>query len=327
MSTFWLAPVLGGLILLAPNGADAQVPGPDAMKLRRAQDDFARLSAELDRINAEVAELKRADRSVRTDYRLRERMADAEALAQKVTQAEARLRRQRGAEGALSPGRDPLIAPPQALPQDGSVELEAKADLFADQAKKLVGQADLLTSAAEQLRSRKALHRRAGAWDRDPFAGLESSKRSLAASPSKTVSTGDTRGPSSSGSGSTPTAGPAIVGSSPGTPVAGGTAPPVLAVPAPSDSVTSATAPAPESASSTKSSPTSTSQPAALDRLSVEQRLFLDPATVAELRQSLGSASSTADLDALDRAAGSLRARARALDEMARDLRAKSRAP
>ena len=172
MSTIWRSAFLGAILLLAPIRADAQIADADAAVLRRAQDDFARLSAELDRVNSEVAALKRASRSVRNDYRLGERMADAEALAQKVTQAEARLRGLRGADGSSSLGRGASIATPQPLPQDGSVELEAKADLFADEAQKLVGQAHLLTSAAEQLRSRRVLRRRAGAWDRDPYSVL-----------------------------------------------------------------------------------------------------------------------------------------------------------
>ncbi len=321
--------ILGGMILLAPSSAHAQGTGADATILRRAQDDFARLSAELDRVNAEVAALKRAGRSVRNDYRLGERMADAEALAQKVTQAEARLRKLRGA-GESSLGRGASISPPQPLPQDGSVELEAKADLFSDQAKKLSGQADILASAAEQLRSRRALHRRAGAWDRDPFSGLESSKRNLGNSAQKSANSGLTPGTSTSdssprGATSAP-ATPTVASGSAQSPTLSSPPPPPLTIALPASGETSvATAsPAPESATSAKSSPLSQTVPG---QLSVEPHLFLDPATAAELRQALGPVDSPLDPGALDRAAAALYARARALDEDARRLRAQSRAP
>src|SRR5512133_3556875 len=139
-------------LLVVPATANAERrPGDDAAS-RRAEESVARLRAELARVNAEVAELKRGSRSVRGDYRLRERMADAEALAQKLTAAEAALRA--AAPRAGAPAGAPIMAPPQASPQDGSVELEAKADLLADQARKLDGEADVLAKAAAELRSR-----------------------------------------------------------------------------------------------------------------------------------------------------------------------------
>jgi hypothetical protein len=64
-----------------------------------------------------------------------------------------------------------------------------------------------------------------------------------------------------------------------------------------------------------------------LDRQSLEQRLYLDPATAAELRHVLGASGATSDPDALDRAAATLRARARDLNAQAQSLLAKSRAP
>jgi hypothetical protein len=316
MSTWWTAAALGGILLLAQGPARAQ-PASQPAQLGRAQDDFLRLRAELDRANAAVAELKRADRSVRNDYRLRERMADAEALAQKVTEAEARLRRLRG--DVPSPGRN-VITPPQPLPQDGSVELEAKADLFADQAKRLLVEADTLSRAAQQIRSRTALRRQAGAWDRDPFSGLESSKRSMAISATKVP----TPTPSSSdGSrGATGAASPPItVGSNGAT---GG----------PTATLTPATTTdgkgvlgtgSAESATATKSTPLPASSVS--ERLAVEPRLFLDPATASALRQALGSAGGSLNADALEQAAALLRTRARGLDAQARALLEKSRAP
>ena len=319
------------LIAAAPGRATAQ--GSDSAALRRTITEFARLRADLDKINAEVADLKRSDRSVRNDYRLRDRLADAEALAQKVTQTEARLRAL-GWTGAAVAGTGARVAPPQALPQDGSVELEAKAGLFADQARKLDGEAGVLSKAADELRSRRALRRRAGAFDRDPFSGLETSKRSLAvAAPTqKATLTGSsgadspTRGgtasngaPATSGTGPTFAAPSGSTGAS--TPTAN---PPPAAI---SDATTKEAVPvvAPEAAAASKTSPLA--QTAGLDRQSFEQRLYLDPATAAELRHVLGAAGATSDPEALDRAAATLRARARALNAQAQSLLTKSRTP
>jgi hypothetical protein len=286
----------------APGRAAAQ--GGDSTALHRPLSELARLRADLDRLNAEVAELKRADPSVRNDYRLRDRMADAEAMAQKLTQAEARLRAL-GWKGAAGAGVSTPVAPPQALPQDGNVELEAKAGLFADQASKLDGEAGVLAKAADELRSRKTLRRRAGAWDRDPFSGLETSKRSLAVSVQKG---GQTQTQTGSGD----------------TQITSSGAPPVTMLPGPggaSDSGRAAVAA--ETSSASKTSP----QTAGLDRQSFEQHLYLDPATAAELRHVLGAAGATSDPDALDRAAATLRSRARALKAQAQSLLVKSRAP
>jgi hypothetical protein len=63
------------------------------------------------------------------------------------------------------------------------------------------------------------------------------------------------------------------------------------------------------------------------DRQALEQRLYLDPTTAAELRQALGAGGGALAPDALERGAAALRARARVLDAQARALRAISRAP
>ena len=324
------AAIVALALAAAPGRSAAQ--GSDSAVLRRTLTEFARLRADLDKLNAEVADLKRSDRSVRNDYRLRDRLADAEALAQKVTQTEARLRALGWTGGAVA-GTGARVAPPQALPQDGSVELEAKAGLFADQAIKLDGEAGVLAKAADELRSRRALRRRAGAFDRDPFSGLETSKRSLAISAQvqKTTLSGSSGTDSSTRGGTTiggaqPTNGSTAAPAAPtGNP---GASPPVAALtPSGADSTTKEATPlvAPEAASASKTSPLA--QTAGLDRQSFEQRLYLDPATAAELRHVLGAAGATSDPDALDRAAATLRARAQALNAQAQALLAKSRAP
>jgi len=111
-----------------------------------------------------------------------------------------------------------------------------------------------------------------------------------------------------------------------------GTSPPTSAAPAPSGTVATDTATkeamapiAPESATASKTSPLP--QSPGLDRQAFEQRLYLDPTTAAELRHVLGAAGATSDPEALDRAAATLRTRARALDAQAHAMLVKSRAP
>lgn len=321
------AAALAGLALLAPGRSIAETRASDPVAIRKAEDDFTRLQEELARVNAEIAQLKRSDRSVRDDYRLRDRMADAEALAQKLGRAETRLRAL-GRPSGLEPKGLPLVPPPQESPQDGSVELEAKADLFADQASKLQKQADIFARTADQLRARESLRRRAGAWDRDPFAGLESSKRNLAASASKStpgtpITFGNTNESDTASKG-----GSSTTGSTNGLGTAGTASPPSFGVPVSAPSGVGTT----DSARGTSGigaaeSPASKSSPilptVAFDRPG-EQRLFLDPTAAAELRQVLAAGGGT-DPRALERAAATLRARARQLDEQAEALRRKSR--
>jgi hypothetical protein len=323
-SALSLAVLVAGLALAA---GPARAEGDQRPAVaRRAAETVQRLRSDLARVNAEVAALKRGERSVRNDYRLRERMADAEALAQKLTQAEASLR-------ALTDGRDnasggaPIVASPQASPQDGSVELEAKADLLADQARKLDGEATRLAKAADELRSRKALRRKAGSWERDPFAGLETSRRSLAAATPVAKTTSGTLGVDTNGRGAQTVGAtaPPTVSVENGPTAGAGTA---VAAPTPSvgsDSTTkTATTAAADGAGATKTSPLSATS---ADRQLVEQRLYLDPATAAELRHALGPGGAALEPDALDRGAVALRARARALAAEARALRARSLAP
>jgi hypothetical protein len=325
---------LAGVILLAPGRAVAEPAGGGSVALRRAEETVAQLRAELARVNVEVAELKRGTRSLRNDYRLRERMADAEALAKKLIAAEANVRTLGGGRPPASTGA-PLVAPPPVSPQDGNVELEAKADLLADQARKLDEEADVLAKAAEQLRSRKAMRRKAGSWERDPFAGLETSRRNIAATPVATKYAAGSSG-ASSGEGSREGATSANPTSAPTLSITGGSAtpPPSPTVPvalapgsAATDSTTKAatSSPASDGTSAMKSSPLPLL--AASDRQAGEHRLYLDPATAAELRQALGAGGAALDPAALERGAATLRARAQAIAAQARALRTQTRAP
>jgi hypothetical protein len=130
-----------------------------------------RLRGELGRVQAEIDRLKASDRGLRDDYRLRARMADAEALARRLTAIDAQL-------GAAPPAPRPQPGiEPGASPSDGPAELEAKADILSDEARRVQLQIDALRARGEQLRGREELRRRSGQLERDPFAPLEGSKR------------------------------------------------------------------------------------------------------------------------------------------------------
>jgi hypothetical protein len=270
---------LAALPLARPAAAAPPPSAPPASSdVPRLEAECARLRAELDRTNAEIVALKRGNRGLRDDYRLRQRMADAEALARKLTQSEAQLRAQK----TPAPTARPPLTVPAAAPGDGPVELEAKADLLADQARRLTAEADSLTRAATQIRGRQILRRRAADLERDPFGGVETSKRNmLFGRPTARVPTsgGDTVAP------------PPRTG-------APGLAPQPGAAP-----VATSTATAPASA--------------ALSQV----RTVIDPATLTEVQRLERTGKPLAEAEALERAAAALRQRAQALDEQAKRLR------
>ncbi len=85
-------------------------------------------------------------------------MADAEALARRLIDIEARL----GLRApAVKPG--PL---PVAAPTDGPSDLEAKADILADQSRRVRLEADALDRRVGELKGRQTLRRRAADLDR-----------------------------------------------------------------------------------------------------------------------------------------------------------------
>jgi hypothetical protein len=325
-----------GILLLASSPVFAQASG--TASTQRLASEYQRLHADLDRVNAEVAALKRGGRGVRTDYLLRDKMAEAEALARKVTAAEARLRAAHGplpAETLVD-----TVQTPSATAQDGAVELEAKADLLSDQARHFSAEAEALARTAEQIRARQALRRRAGAWDRDPLAGFEASKR-IAIIPTQSshvVTSGDSSGSSATPRGSTTSSGdpaskpggssaaPASPSDTAGVGVANPTSaagPPTSAAGGPS-AISSPTA-SPSGAAPSTSHPL-TAPAASTDSASKTpvQRTLLDPATLAGIRSSLSQAGSLSDPDAVEAAAIALRKHAQALEEHARRLRARA---
>ncbi len=282
----------------APAVVQAAAPPPAAGGVTLTAE-RARLRAQLDSVNAEIDVLKRSARGVGDDYRLRARLADAEALARRLIDIEARL-------GLRAPAvdRGPL---PVASPTDSPSDLQAKADILDDRARRVRLEADALDHRVVELKGRQDLRRRVAELDRDPFAPLEGSKRrvmSMTATDSPARSTpalptgsagqppaerpgvGLTSSTSSPGS-SAPQSSTILAGSAPPTPLTG---PPATA-------------------------------------LSLELRDLLDPATVADIRRLEGAKSQAPSVRALERAVAALRARAAALDGQARAMRQTARTP
>jgi hypothetical protein len=279
---------LGVGAIAVPAPAFAQTS--DALQAERT-----RLRGQLDKVNAEIDALKRAKGGVRDDYRLRARMADAESLARRLMDIEARL-------GIRVDGTARLQPPPTAAPTDGPADLDAKADILADQSRRVRAQADSFARRATDLRGRQELRRRAADLDRDPFAPMEGSKR---------------RVPSTSGSGtSTPSNGS-------GLPIAvpGGSA----VSPPRNDTSGSSNGPGMQTPATNgnfgTTSTTNTTTPA-----SVQLRDLLDTATLTDIRRIETSGGAGASPQALERAAAALRARADWLDGQSRTMRAKAQA-
>jgi hypothetical protein len=327
----------------APAGAQPAQRAAQADSASRAAllGERQRVRAELDRANADIDALKRSGRNLREDYRLRERLADAEALARRLTELDARL----GANGA-APARDPG-AEPRVSASDGPAELDAKADILADQAQRLAARGDALLGRARDLRARQTLRRRVGQMERDPFAPLEGSKRraltgSLAAStPAPTgpkgtppqgaqdhtvLPAGGGTGPSepavTTNQGPPPTAGMTSAAAPGGT----GTF-----TPQPPRTGTDTTSPPPTgstpgvavSAPSSSPTPTSASDSGAL---SVQLRDVLDPTTLAQIQHLESAGGSAGGLEALERAGAALKARAERLRQQSAALRASEHA-
>ena len=112
---------------------------------------------------------------------LRARLADAEALARRLTELDAQIKARTDAAVGRAPATlAPVGSEPVAKPTDGPTELQAKADILSDQARRTQGQAVALQGRIDQVRGRLELHRHASALENDPFAPLEGSRRRLA---------------------------------------------------------------------------------------------------------------------------------------------------
>jgi hypothetical protein len=302
-----------------------------------------RLRGELERVNAEIDALKHS-RGMRDDYRLRDRLADAEALARRLTELDARLGTNRGATTALpAPADEPRVSS-----ADGPAELDAKADILADQARRLAARGDALLTRAHDLRDRQTLRRRVGQMEHDPFSPLEGSKRRAMAG---SVTGGSFGVASAPGAKSTPAVGAAnpvggtgaVGNTSPGT-VTSEPAQQTPSAPNPGGVATatagghneaapggaslgapgaSGTTPSGVAVSSPTAAPTPTSGAASDNAaLSVQLRDLVDATTLAEIQHLEASAGPGASTDALERAGTALKARAERLRQQAAALRA-----
>ena len=323
--------LLGGSLLVVPPAAQAFQSAHNSDRGEQAlAAECARLRLELEKANAEISSIKRGDRGVRDDYRLRRRLADAEQLAKRLTAAEAELRRLRGPAPTA-----PVPAPPKLEPAEAPGVLEARADLLSDQARKLSQQAAGLERAATQLQTRQTLRRRAGQVERDPFGSMDGSKRfvivrgqndSKAGNP--TTFTGSPTNPTPTGGQESATGTPAPT--SGGAP---GNAPTTIApptAPAPSPPPTPPPGPTPATDSGggggRASTPTNlggTGTPTSASGLG--SRVLLDSATTAELRRLEAVAGAPAsEAERLQRTAAALTRRAQALEAEARALRTRA---
>jgi len=290
-ATLGVAPAVVGA---EPSLAAAGAPPPISDAALTAE--RARLRAQLDRVNAEIDALKRSTRGVGDDYRLRARLADAEALARRLIDIEARL-------GLRAPAVEPGPLP-MAAPTDSPSDLQAKADILDDRARRVRLEADALDHRVVELKGRQELRRRAAELERDPFAPLEGSKRRVANIPAA----------DGSGHAAAPTAFPTTNGPQ--------------TVDHPTLGVTAGAGPGANAATTSVGSapptPLTGTPPTAL---SLELRDLLDPATVADIRRLEGTRSQASSVQALERAVAALRARAEALGGQARAMRQTARTP
>jgi len=293
---FPLSLCLAAVLVAAPAERRVQAapavaaPSPDLATER------LRLRGQLDRVNAEIDALKRAGGP---EARLRARLADAEALARRLVDLERRM-------GLTAPPSEPRPLP-TASPSDGPADLEAKADILVDQARRVRAAADALDRRVTELKGRQELRRRAADLDRDPFAPLEGSKRRTVSVAAGTEASRSTLVPVPG----TPTAGADLGRGA----TSAGSSGPLTGTSAPGATL-SVGGGGPVSTPST-SSVSAVATPLAL---SVELRELLDPATLADVgRMERGRAP--ASVAALQRAVAALRARAVNLDGQAQSMR------
>ena len=279
-------------------------PGVEALVAERQ-----RLRSELTRVETEIDRLKKGERGLRTDYQLRGRLADAEAIARRLTEIDRTLKSgSADATGGAARIAGPVGDEPTASPTDGPAELEAKADILADQAHRVQAQAVALKARIDQVRERRELRRRAHQLDSDPFAPLEGSKRRLLTG-SSVARASESGASSDSAKGGTA---PAVSSPTPGPPPGGSTA--LNGTSAPPSTVTPSTP---------QSTPVADGKGAGTTPIQVHD--LLDPATLAQVRKGGAGATSTSDLDAMEKALAALNARSQYLDAQAKLLRGRAR--
>lgn len=280
-----------------------------------ATDEAPRLRAELARVNVEIDALKRAERGTRDEARLRARLADAEALARRLTTLE---------RNAGTPPVAPAAVPPSAptvaaAPGDGPSEWDAKADILADRSRRVAAAAAALETRLGSLERRQELKRRAGQLEHDPFAAFETSKRHVVvngplvanAPSSPTLSSSDSAAHSPQSGGDR------------GSPITTGNQPP--------SGGTQLTGEGTKGATPAANGPPSvlTPPPAGVESspvLSLQLRDALDPGTLSDIRRLEGTGQSADRLRAYARAIAALKAQQATLDAEAASLRAKAHA-
>jgi hypothetical protein len=266
----------------------------------------ARLAAELERANAEIDALKRNPRGIRDDYRLRNRMADAQALARRLSELDARAARLHPA----TPSTERVGAWPAELPAsagDDRADLEAKADILTDQAGRLTAEANRIDLRIRELRARRELRRRAGQLERDPFSPLEQAKGHVVITTGRTLAQ-----PSTETKGTGPQA------------------PAGFSNPPDNGDSRGAASPSPNTLTPPTHGTTTNGTDGALDAtasVAAQLRTVLDPAALAEIRRLETPGSAPSSLTALESALGTLRTRAAQLNQSAAALRARAATP
>jgi hypothetical protein len=292
------SPTLAASRTLADSAAQ---PSPGAAAASPAREnplaERERLRKELGGVQAEIDRLKAAGPGLRSDYVLRARLADAEAIARRLTELDAQIKaRTDAAVGRAPAGPEPIVgAEPVASSTDGPTELEAKADILADQARRTQTQAVALQTRIDQVRGRRELHRRASDLENDPFAPLEGSRRRLGpGNPNVKIDSAavaQQQPRSGSTPGLTPTTGMTTTDRGVGQ--------------------TSATTP-----------PTATTPTATAPALQVHD--VLDPSTPAQVRRNDAAAPLPTDIPSMERQLAALKARAQHLETQAKVLRAQA---
>ncbi|HEY8927517.1 MAG TPA: hypothetical protein VIU64_24210 [Polyangia bacterium] len=326
-----VAAVWGGLAMTPVGTAQgAQLPSrkvtpiPQTLNLRvaaattPATDEAAQLRAELARVNVEIDALKRAERGTRDEARLRARLADAEALARRLTTLE----RNAGTPTPAAPAVPAPASHVAAAPGDGPSEWDAKADILADRSRRVAAATAALESRLGSLERRQELKRRAGQLEHDPFAAFETSKRHVVVN-GPLVGNAPLNAPASNSDSAAHNATPQNAGGAErGAPGAANQGP-VSGTTLSNDSTKGATPAA--------GGPPSilTPSPAAVESspvLSLQLRDALDPATLGDIRRLEGTGQGADRLRAYARAIAALKAQQAALDAEAASLRAKARA-
>ncbi|MDZ4694395.1 MAG: hypothetical protein SGI86_04545 [Deltaproteobacteria bacterium] len=293
------------------------VSGGDALRQQ-----VASLRARLATLATEIQNLKKKSRTVSEDYRLRERLSEADVVGRRLTESEAQLRRLQGATPPASQWLQVNPSVPLVRPSDGPRELDAKADILLDQAERFAIEATRIEAQVQQSERRDVLRRRVRRVESDPFIALEASKRSLVLS-SQSPGTRDATGTPEStddGAGSVTGSPVSTQASTPSVSDMGGAAPvaPVSTPPAPETSGgRGATATTPVSSPSFSGSDALTGHAV----LPPQFRTLLDPQTLAEVRRLEGVGTPASRAAALRTAVAALRARAAALQQQSKSLR------